>query len=179
MSNENPSQGSNSRTFGIAFAGFAAGVIVAVVAIRAGANLGPMDTAGLAGTMVVRGGLPVAQDIAQLRLDEGSVSGTVAFARREDTVSAEFNIDSAEPIEVRLDLPDAGVAFGGVAEAGRPLPPATVQEGSISMTSKGERHFAVFLNQQGTDARSVKVSFLQNGQVIRQETIDLPAKIRG
>ena len=178
MSNENRSN--VIKTLGVAFAGFAAGALVTLLGIRTGAELSPTDAAGLAGTMIVRGGNIVGQDIAQLRLDGSDVTGSVAFAQHESMVTAEFDINSPEPIEVRLDLPDAGVAFGGVAQvAGKPLPPAIVQEGSISMMSKGERHFAVFLNQNSTDAKTVKVTFLHAGTVVRQETIDLPAKIRG
>lgn len=175
MSNENPSHSSNFRTYGTAFAGFAAGVLVTVVAVNAGApNNNSADPAQLVGTMVTRGGVAVGQDIAQLAL-EGAVSGSVAFAERDGTVTAEFNIDSADPVQVRVELPDASVSFSGFAQAsGKPLPPATVEEGSISMVSKGPRHFALFLNKSSTEAKSVKVSFVQNGQVVREETVELP-----
>lgn len=174
MSNENQNKSSNFRTYGTAFAGFAAGVLVTVVAINAGSPAQSPDPAQLVGTMVTRGGVAVGQDIAQLALD-GAVTGSVAFAERDGTVTAEFNIDSAEPVQVRVELPDASVAFSGFAQAsGRPLPPATVEEGSISMVSKGPRHFALFLNKSSTDAKSVKVSFVQNGQVVREETVELP-----
>lgn len=172
MSNEN--QPSNFRTYGVGLAGFAAGVLVTVVAVNTGAPSASLDPAQLVGTMVTRGGSVVGQDIAQLAL-EGAVTGSVAFAERDGTVTAEFNIDSAEPVQVRVELPDAGVAFSGFAQAsGKPLPPATVEEGSISMVSKGQRHFAVFLNKSATDAKFVKVSFVQNGQVVREETVELP-----
>ncbi len=174
MSNENQNKASNFRTYGTAFAGFAAGVLVTVVAINAGAPAQSADPAQLVGTMVTRGGVAVGQDIAQLAL-EGAVSGSVAFAELDGTVTAEFNIDSADPVQVRVELPDASVSFSGFAQAsGKPLPPATVEEGSISMVSKGPRHFALFLNKSSTEAKSVKVSFVQNGQVVREETIELP-----
>ena len=173
MSNQNQNP-SNFRTYGVAFAGFAAGVLVTVVAVNAGAPSPSADPAQLVGTMVTRGGVAVGQDIAQLALD-GAVTGSVAFAERDGTVTAEFNIDSNEPVQVRVELPDASVAFSGFAQAsGKPLPPATVEEGSISMVSKGPRHFAVFLNKSATEAKSVKVSFVQNGQVVREETVELP-----
>ena len=174
MSNENQNKSSNFRTYGTAFAGFAAGVLVTVVAINAGSPAQNADPAQLVGTMVPRGGVAVGQDIAQLALD-GAVTGSVAFAELDGTVTAEFNIDSNEPVQVRVELPDASVAFSGFAQAsGKPLPPATVEEGSISMVSKGPRHFAVFLNKSATEAKSVKVSFVQNGQVVREETVELP-----
>jgi hypothetical protein len=173
MSNQNQNP-SNFRTYGVAFAGFAAGVLVTVVAVNAGAPSPSADPAQLVGTMVTRGGVAVGQDIAQLALD-GAVTGSVAFAERDGTVTAEFNIDSADPVQVRVELPDASVAFSGFAQAsGKPLPPATVEEGSISMVSKGPRHFALFLNKSSTEAKSVKVSFVQNGQVVREETVELP-----
>jgi len=179
MSNQEP-KASNFRTFGIGVASFAAGALVAVVAIRSGAELPGADPASLAGTMVMRGGQVVGQDIAQLQLEGADVFGQVAFVERDGTIQAEFNINSPEPIEVRLELPDADVAFGGVAQvAGKPLPPAMVQAGSISMMSNGERHFAVFINKESVDAKRVKVSFVKGGVVVREETIELPAKIRG
>ena len=35
---------------------------------------------------------------------------------------------------------------------------------------------AVFLNQNATDAKSVKVSFISGGKVVREEIVNLPAK---
>jgi hypothetical protein len=175
MSNE--SKNSFVKNFGIGAVSIAAGALVAVVAIRSGAEIPGADPASLAGTMVTRGGQVVGQDIAQLALDGNDVIGQVAFVEREGTIQAEFNINSPEPIEVRLELPDADVAFGGVAQvAGKPLPPAMVQAGSISMMSNGERHFAVFINRESSDAKRVKVSFVKGGNVVREEMIDLPAK---
>ena len=127
--------------------------------------------------MVVKDGVAVAQDIAQLTLTDAAITGSVDIERRGNVVQAIFAINSPEAVEVRLDLPDAGMAFGGIAETGKPLPPAIIQEGSISMMSRGEREFAVFLNQNATDAKSVKVSFISGGKVIREEVVELPSKI--
>lgn len=173
MTNENRSN-SKALVFGIGIAGFAAGALVTLLAVRGGALGGSVDSADVAGTMVVKDGVVVAQDIAEVVLADAAVSGSVDIGRRGNVVQAVFTINSPEAVEVRLDLPDAGMAFGGIAETGKPLPPAIIQEGSISMMSRGERQFAVFLNQNATDAKSVKVSFISNGKVIREEIVDLP-----
>ena len=175
MSNENASN-NNAKVYGIGLAGFAAGALVTLLGIRGGLLGEGIDSAQVAGTMVVKDGQVVAQDIALLTLADPALSGTVDIERRGTMVQAIFAINSPEAVEVRLDLPEAGMAFGGIAETGRPLPPAIIQEGSISMMSRGEREFAVFLNQNATDAKSVKVSFISGGKVIREETIDLPKK---
>jgi len=175
MSNENRSN-NKAVVFGVGFAGFAAGALVTLLAIRGGALGEDYDSASYAGTMVVKDGKVVAQDIAELTLADAAVSGTVDIERRGNMVQARFTINSPEAVEVRLDLPEAGMAFGGIAETGKPLPPAIIQEGSISMMSRGEREFAVFLNQDATDAKSVKVSFISGGKVVREEIVNLPAK---
>jgi len=175
MSNENRSN-SKAFVFGVAVAGFAAGAFVTLLAVRGGALGGTVDSGDIAGTMVMNKGQVVGQDIAMVRLDDAAVSGTVDIDRRGNVVQALFTINSPEAVEVRLDLPDAGMAFGGVAETGKPLPPAIINQGSISMMSRGEREFAVFLNQDSTDAKSVKVSFISGGKVVREEIVDLPKR---
>jgi len=173
MSNENRSN-SKGLMVGVGIAGFAAGALVTLLAVRGGALGGAFDSADVAGTLVVRDGAIVAQDIAEVVLDDAALTGTVNIGRRGNVVQAVFTINSPEAVQVRLDLPDAGMAFGGIAETGKPLPPAIIQEGSISMMSRGERQFAVFLNQNATEAKSVKVSFISGGNVIREEVVDLP-----
>lgn len=175
MSNES-NVGSKRLLLSAGFVGFAAGILVAVVAMRFGGPLGEgASSAGLAGTLVTtRNGQVVMQDIASLNLQDGPITGVVEFFRKDGVISAEFDLNSSSPVEVRLELDDASQAFGGVAEAGLPLPPAMVQEGRITMMNNGERRFAVFLNQARSDAKSVKVSFVSGGQVIREETIVLP-----
>ena len=175
MSNENRSN-NKAVVFGIGVAGFAAGALVTLLAIRGGALGEGYDSASFAGTMVVRDGQVVAQDIAEIALSDAAITGTVDIERRGNMVQAIFAINSPEAVEVRLDLPEAGMAFGGIAETGRPLPPAIIQEGSISMMSRGEREFAVFLNQNATDAKSVKVSFISGGKVVREEVVELPKR---
>lgn len=174
MSSNEIKNNANRWIAGAGFGGFAAGALVAIVALRAGAPIPGLDPNSVAGTMVVRDGQVVAQDIAQLNLTDGPITGSINFHRRDGVVSADFDVNSSTPVEVRLELPEAGMAFGGVAEAGLPLPPAMVQENRITMMSNGERRFAVYLNQANTNAKAVKVVFLSGGNVIREETVDLP-----
>jgi len=54
-------------------AGFAAGALVTLLAIRGGALGEGFDSASLAGTMVVKDGKVVAQDIAELHLADAAV----------------------------------------------------------------------------------------------------------
>ena len=175
MSNE-IRQNNKAVVFGVGIAGFAAGALVALLAIRGGVIGSEHDSADFAGSLAMRDGQVVGQDIAEIQLADNAINGVVDIERRGNMVQAHFAINSPEAVEIRLDLPEAGMAFGGVAEMGKPLPPAIIQEGSISMVSRGEREFAVFLNQNATDAKSVKVSVISGGRVVREEIVDLPAK---
>lgn len=172
MSNETPT--SNFRAYAIAFTGFAAGMFVTLLAINAGAPTATANPAVMVGTMVASGEIDMGKAITAFEI-EGAVQGRVAFAEHKGVVSAEFKIDSAQPVEVHVTLPDGSVAITGFAQApGKPLPPATVQDGELSLTSEGARHFALFLEKSVPEARSVTLRFVQGGQLIREETVELP-----
>jgi hypothetical protein len=65
----------------------------------------------------------------------------------ERSLAMEFVIESAQPVELSLDLARAGLRFGGFADAAAGVDVIEVAGGRVRMQSEGRRDFVVFLRR--------------------------------
>ena len=127
----------------------AAGVLLAVGLGRLGSG-GPSDFEGLVGSLVRPGEkAPLSGATAgSLAFGSEGVTGRIVFkALDERSLALEFVIESAQPVELSLDLARAGLRFGGFADAAAGVDVIEVAGGRVRMQSEGRRDFVVFLRR--------------------------------
>lgn len=123
------------------------------------------EMTSLVGAMVHQGeGLPSSSQ-GQLGVDLEAVRGSVLLKKLDGAMALQFEIFSAEPVEIGLDLAESGLKFVGFAHETEGVIAIEVSGGNVQVSNQGSHQFVVFLRQpQGleTGVKNLQVSISQN-----------------
>lgn len=150
---------------------FAAGLLAAVAVQRwLPVDVGPGDIARMTGTLAPS---PRAGDTR--RIDAAEVSGRVTLDAVGEQPILEFELESAEPLTVEVDLDGSGLTFGGFefmdVQGNRDDGRIELTGGTVRMT--GGRAAAARLHLPATGERSegvVAVVVRARGEVVLEES---------
>jgi len=133
---------------------FAAGLMVAIGFYELAPrqfSAGDLDT--MVGTAILSNSKTGSNDArlldGQLVVTEDWVTGSVSMQEKSGLYVLNFELDSAEPVEVGLALREAGLAFAGIAQETVETSSANeefeVSGGTLRVGNRGRRSFVVFL----------------------------------
>ncbi len=142
----------------------AAGMVI-MVGVLNFLPLNDDEMTNLVGAMVQEGdGLPSTSQ-GQLGVDLETVQGTILLKNLGGAMALQFDIVSAEPVKIGVNLGESGLEFGGFANDAGGVREIEVSGGNVQVTNQGTHQFVVFLRPiDGVDtgARNLEVSISQN-----------------
>jgi anti-sigma factor RsiW len=148
---------------------FAAGLLVAVGFYEVTLGHKPaLDPASIVGTMVANP-QGQAEYSDRLSIAAAGVAGTVSLGATGNIRVLSFDLDSADPAEIEIVLPDAGLRFGGLArsaaDSGTTDESYEVSGGTLRVVKQGHQAFQVFLlDATGNGAgREISIGISSNG----------------
>ncbi|HKX56527.1 MAG TPA: hypothetical protein VJN01_10505 [Xanthomonadales bacterium] len=152
----------------------AAGMLLAVGMIRILPIPGD-DMTSLVGSMVSHeASLPDASR-SQLAVDLDAVEGSVLLKDLNGTLALQFDLVSAEEVEIVIPLAESGLQFGGFVHDDKDINVLEVSGGNVRVVNQGSNRFVVFLRQPegfspGSD-QNLGVSISQDNVRIFKGTI--------
>jgi anti-sigma factor RsiW len=149
---------------------FAAGLLVAVGFYEVTLGHKPaLDPASIVGTMVANPQEQAAEVSDRLSIAAAGVAGTVSLGATGNFRVLNFDLESADPAEIEIVLPDAGLRFGGLARSAAKGDTADesyeVSGGTLRVVKQGHQAFQVFLlDTAGNGAgREISIGISSNG----------------
>lgn len=133
---------------------FAAGLLLTVgfyeTALRDGRS---DDLSSMVGTMVANATPTVGELQGTLTIAQPGLSGTVFTTEAEEFVVVNFDLDLMQRSEIRIDVAEAGMSFGGVARSAAGDDSFDeryeVSGGTLRVVNQGRQQFQVFLRRAG------------------------------
>jgi hypothetical protein len=128
-------------SYGLALA---AGVLLAVGVYQ----IAPRDSASIedmVGTMVLKGNHLPGAPYNELRIDIPAVNGQIRLKPVDQAWVLEFDLRSAEVVDVDIDLGAAGFTFGGFASQDPAVENFEVSGGKLHLQNQGNHGFTLFL----------------------------------
>jgi hypothetical protein len=105
------------------------------------------------------------------------VQGSIKRSYLDQTIALEFDLESAEPVDIKIDLRGTGMRFGGFAD--QDLSPAIeefeVSKEQVHLLSTGSQHYVLFLRkglEGATNPQDIGISLAQHGTNIYQGQLD-------
>ncbi len=151
------------------------GAAVAAVALQVGTmhSSGPADVRDLVGTIASYQTPASPQSIISI-YDQG-LKGEIETHRQDNLVVIDFNLTADQPVQIVADYGESGLTFGGFAQLAETAASLDGAAGRIAFHQGSEHRYAVFFNASGGTEGIVELRFLANDQLIRAETIEVPA----
>ena len=151
---------------------FAVGVVLTLSIVNSGqiSNQTFDDVTGLVGTVAN----PVNATLASsVTLSEMDIAGTVSLRSAGSLLILDFNLVSADQIEVHADYTDRTIWFNGFAQLASEGTTVSVEAGRIRLgMEEGKRRYAVYLQNEGDRNTTINLRFLADGKVIQQAKLD-------
>lgn len=149
---------------------FAAGIVVTVTLVsseRADRHAFD-DVTSLVGTMA---GAPAAdtlstQDDMQLTLNE--LAGSVSLLSAGTLLILDFDLASRRAVEIVAAFDDRDVWFNGFAQLESTGTTVAAETGQVRVRMDGQRRYAVYLHNTGTDSGTVELQFYAGGQLLHE-----------
>lgn len=129
-------------SYGLAFA---AGMLMTVGMVKLIPPISDSDMSSLVGTMVKHDGmLPNAlQD--QLVIDLEAVQGSILLKDVNGIPALQFELKSAEAVDVDIQLAASGLQFGGFVDDNKGVKVLEVLGGDVRVVNQGAQQFVLFL----------------------------------
>jgi hypothetical protein len=148
----------------------AAGVLLAVGVTQVTPQ-GSEDMSSLVGTMVSRGHELPGSAASELSIDIAEVQGKVRLTSLDLAWAVEFDLQSADTVEVAIDLGDTGLSFGGYAgrDENAGVKNLEVSGEKVRVTNQGSHQFVLFLRrvpESSDGSQEIGIAVNQRGETV-------------
>jgi hypothetical protein len=128
------------------------------------------NVTGLVGTVAE----PVSTTFARsVTLSETDIAGTVSLRNAGSLIILDFDLVSADHIEVQADYTDKTIWFNGFAQLESEGTTVSAEMGRVQLhMDEGKQRYAVYLQNRGARSTTVSLRFLADGNVIHQAKLD-------
>lgn len=125
---------------------------------------------GLVGTVAE----PVETTFAHsISLSETDIAGTVSLRSAGSIIILDFDLVSADQIEVQADYTDKTIWFNGFAQLESEGTTVSAETGQVRLRmEEGKRRYAVYLQNKGARNTTINLRFLADGRVVHQAKLD-------
>jgi len=151
---------------------FAAGVFLTLSMLDADqiSNQTFDDVTGLVGTVAE----PVNATLAgYVTLSETDIAGTVSLRSTGSLLILDFDLVSADHIEVQADYTDKTIWFNGFAQLASEGTTVSAEAGRVRLGMvEGKQRYAVYLQNRGDRDTTVSLRFLSDGEIVHQAKLD-------
>lgn len=125
---------------------------------------------GLVGTVAEPVNVTLASSVT---LSETDIAGTVSLRSAGSLMILDFDLVSADHIEVLADYTDKTIWFTGFAQLASEGTTISAEVGRVRLGMKeGKRRYAVYLHNEGDHSTTVSLRFLSDGKVVHQAKLD-------
>lgn len=150
---------------------FAAGVFLTLSLVNSGqiSNQAFDDVTGLVGSVAN----PIdAELISSVSVDEQVVAGTVSLRSAGSMLILDFDLASADPIEIEAGYSDPSIWFNGFAQLESSGMSISAETGRVTVGMEGKRRYAVYLHNEGGRKTTVSLEFRADGEVVHAASLD-------
>jgi hypothetical protein len=128
------------------------------------------DVTGLVGTVAE----PVRTTFAHsVTLSETDIAGTVSLRNAGSLMILDFDLVSADHIEVQADYTDKTIWFNGFAQLESEGTTVSAETGRVRLhMEEGKRRYAVYLQNRGARSTTVSLRFMSDGKVVHQAKLE-------
>jgi hypothetical protein len=157
----------------------AAGLILGMVLTGATLwNLSPADKTSISGTLVDRENQPQPVATELMKIDVAELQGSVGLSETGSSAKIEFDLKSAEPVEVQVEFDGSQLGLGEFRQWPSTIRSLQAENGRISFRSNGiERSALVFAAEKNTPA-SLDIRFYSKGSLIHEAKVQIPGQLK-
>jgi len=156
-----------------AAAAFGAAVVAVGLKVSTLDTQTPADTGNLVGTMTSYRA-PANTDKSFV-LDTAAISGSVGTSIQNGMVVVDFDLSATQPVEIIADYSRSGLAFSGFAQFEEASASVESGHGRVRFTQQDAHQYAMFFSPAGEGSGAIEFQFLADGELIRQEALEVPA----
>lgn len=150
---------------------FAAGLLMTVGFYELGEPGGhEADLSDMVGTMIADPNADAGTPMNSATISQAGLSGTVSLSDMGSYLVMSFDLEAAAETEIVVELAEAGLRFGGIADAAdggsAEAESYVVSGGALRVANQGRQRFMVFLRrseEHGLDGRSIDFVVSQAG----------------
>ena len=155
---------------------FAAGVILTFTLVSSDqlSRQAFDDVTGLVGT--ISGGATLGEGATRrdrLELALNDLAGSVSLSTAGTLMILEFDLASQNSVEIVARFDDRDIWFSGFAQQESEGTSVAAQTGSVTVRMAGQRRYAVFLQNAGQNAATVRLSFRSGNRVLHDADLRL------
>lgn len=151
---------------------FAAGVFLTLSIVNSSkiSNQTFDNVTGLVGTVAE----PVSTTLASsVTLSEVDISGTVSLRSAGSLLILDFDLVSADHIDVQAEYTDRTIWFTGFAQLASEGTTVSAETGRVLLgMEEGKRRYAVYLHNEGGRDTTVSLRFTADGKIVHQAKLD-------
>ena len=150
---------------------FAAGVFLTLSLVSSDqiSNRAFDDVTGLVGSVAD----PVnAELVNSLSVSESEIAGTVSLRRAGTMLILDFDLVSADSIEIEAGYSDPSIWFNGFAQLESSGTSISAEAGRVTLGMQGKRRYAVYLHNEGGRETTVNLQFRANGAIVHEASLD-------
>ena len=149
---------------------FAAGVFLALTLVDSDqiSNRAFDDVTGLVGSVAN----PVdAELINTIMVEEAAVAGTVSLRSAGSLLIVDFDLVSADAIEIEADYSNPSIWFNGFAQLESTGTTVSAENGRITLGMQGKRRYAVYLHNEGGRETTLNLRFRSDGDLVHETSL--------
>lgn len=150
---------------------FAAGVILSLSLVNSGqiSNQAFDDVTGLVGSVAN----PIdAELISSVSVNEQLIAGTVSLRSAGSMLILDFDLVSADAIEIEAGYSDPSIWFNGFAQLESSGTSVSAETGRVTLGMQGKRRYAVYLYNEGGRETTVNLQFKADGEIVHEASLD-------
>ncbi len=126
------------------------------------------DVTGLVGSIAN----PVdAELINSVSVDEAAVAGTVSLRSAGSLLIVDFDLVSADAIQIEADYSGPSIWFNGFAQLESTGTTVSAESGRITLGMEGKRRYAVFLHNESRRETTLNLRFKADGTVVHETSL--------
>ena len=108
---------------------------------------------------------------AAINLTDQTLAGTVRAHRAGPIMVIDFDLTSAEPVEIIAAFADPDVWFNGFAQLESDGTRVAAETGRVSLQMSGKRRYAMYLHNASRSAATVKLQFFAGDRLILEDDL--------
>ncbi len=150
---------------------FAAGVFLTLSLVNSGqiSDQAFDDVTGLVGSVAN----PIdAELISSVSVDKQMIAGTVSLRSAGSMLILDFDLVSADAIEIEAGYSDPSIWFNGFAQLESSGTSVSAETGRVTLGMQGKRRYAVYLHNGGGRETTVSLQFRADGEVVHKASLD-------
>lgn len=151
---------------------FAAGVFLTLSIVNSTqiSNQAFDNVTGLVGTVAEPVNAALADSVV---LREMNIAGTVSLRSTGSLLILDFDLVSADHIEIHADYTDRTIWFNGFAQLASEGTSVSAEAGRVRLDmDEGKRRYAVYLQNESDRDTTVSLRFLADGEVVHQANLE-------